>query len=1454
MSKKNFGKKILSMLLCVALMLSVGMMTFAAGAYDSTEQAAISAAKATEVESEGIVLLKNNAYTGTTKSLPITASTKVNVFGTASIAPFYDGGGSGATNASSRRVSFYAALQAAGIQYNTALYDYYSSWYSANSTGSNEGAAQSRAEVPFATLSAAPEYQAAINDASIDTAIVFIGRAGSEFNDTVYASAKLKASEEAMIKDVGAHHRNVIVVFNNCQVMETGFLDDAQYNIDSAMYVWAPGDFGFTAVAKTLNGQYNPSGRLSTTAVYDITTNPAFVNFGDFTYTGTFGTNGVGAGSQNKYLEYEEGIYLGYRYYETFKPEQVQYHFGYGLSYTTFQWSNYLQSMIGDKVTVKVDVRNSGAVAGKDVVEIYVEQPYTTGGIEKAKRVLAGYAKTSLLAPGATETVTIGFNLYDIASYDMANGRYITEKGEYKIYASTDASEAGKKLNGSFTLANDRVFATDPTTGTAISNQFADAKGDLTVLSRANPTATYPTAPTSRTLPTGFTPEMIDAAPAAVTTGTAFPFGTTLATTITLQDIYAYAEAAVAANPDLSMDDALWNYPQWNQFLSQFTFAEAADIIGKAGYKTNGLARLGVPATADNDGPQQIKGTGATANVSGTAMPIGTAAACTWNDALVEEMGECIGADGNLCGVNVWYAPAMNLHRTHISGRNFEYYSEDPLLSGKMAAATTRGVQSKHVVVTLKHFALNDCETNRMGVATWADEQSIRELYLKPFEIGVKEANAYGIMSSFNRLGITWAGASKALLTNVLRNEWGFRGSVVTDFFLGGYMKADLSVYAQNDVMLAGAEGWINGTGALTARYALDPIGLSNAAAVSMKNVCYMKMRTTHFAGNETGTVEPPAPIDTLNGTFKWEITGYDWGPGVSKLIINTGDVKVNNSDLTDGAGSDYFQVQLTSEQMFGNPRTTNRTVTNVYVCDEKGDPMVLPNNYIAIDLKCTQSEGNPFVYKFMTSGLNEWANPYTMKVTLKKPIGQYGFVNFTDGGKYTPEADKFDRSGTFTKYDKTLSYASYAPDADDKRNPLVIWLHGAGEGGTDPYVTLYGNKVVNLASDDIQECFDGAYVLTPQAPTMWMDMGNKVYTNNGSSIYTKTLMALIKEYVNANPDIDPTRIYLGGCSNGGFMTINMLVNYPGYFAAAYPICEAYTTSWVTDAQVQSMINTPIWFTHNTADPTVNYRNTTASLFDRLIAAGAKNAHVAEFPNVVYNGETFNGHWSWIYTLNNAAPCSANASTILNHDCTGGCEGVTVMDWLAAQAKPNTGVSVATGGTVIVPITLNAMSQVAGVRGVLAYDDSLLELQSITAAKGFNLVSDPESGTFVLVTGDGAGVDGSKVVGYAIFTAKADLLDDVTTAVTFPTLTATGADLKESEAFASSVDVTIEGIPPMPGDVNGSEAVDVADAIMLMQYLAGSRTLTPRQLKAADVNKDGKVNVGDVTIIMQMCL
>ena len=396
-------------------------------------------------------------------------------------------------------------------------------------------------------------------------------------------------------------------------------------------------------------------------------------------------------------------------------------------------------------------------------------------------------------------------------------------------------------------------------------------------------------------------------------------------------------------------------------------------------------------------------------------------------------------------------------------------------------------------------------------------------------------------------------------------------------------------------------------------------------------------------------------------GTYTMYVEGFDWGPGVTKIILS-----LDKTVDADSVSPEKFQAAVEKEGYFGNTSKGTRNITGAYTSDEEGNRVEGASSCITLEMSVHPDDGtsNPFFYNFMV-GFNVWANPYTNTITLTDGSSlQAGDetitaldIDITAAGKIRPIAEEF-ASSSFTSHDITLTYASYAPAEDGKKNPLIIWLHGAGEGGTDTDVTLLGNPVLNLAKSEIQDIFDGAYVLTPQAPTMWMDDGTGAYTQDGTSMYTETLMDLIRNYVDGNKDVDTNRIYLGGCSNGGFMTMNMILHYPEYFAAAYPICEAYTDAWISDEMLEQIKDLPIWFTHAANDPTVKPQTHTVATVERLREMGASNLHFSYFDDVHdtsgnYEGYQYNGHWSWLYTLNNQ--CEE--------------DGVTIMEWMAAQTK-----------------------------------------------------------------------------------------------------------------------------------------------------------------------------------------
>ncbi len=823
--KKKVLVRIVSVILAFAIIASSGMSAFASSLIsENTREKSIEIAN--QIESEGIVLLKNED-----NALPLKTK-KVNVFGAASCSIAFAGAaGSGAVR-SSDAVGFYDALTNAGIEYNQSLYNIYS-----KATGTNVnlgiisyvitvlkqffGGGQS--EMPIGKISDSAMAQA---KEFSQTAIIVIGRVGTEMKDLSVEKLNLTADESEMIEKVCAEFPEVIVVFNISNITDMSWLEDYD-SIKAAMIMWLPGEVATDSVGKVLTGEVNPSGKLVDTVSYDIEDHPASQNFGNYMYKGILGI-------PKYFVNYNEGIYVGYRYFETLAPEKVQYPFGFGLSYTTFDWKVENFDANEDKISVEVKVTNTGDVAGKEVVQVYFSAPYYEGGIEKSAIELAGYAKTKELAPGKSETVEITFATEDMASYDSATEEaWVLDKGEYKIHVAHDVRTFEESF--SYTVEEKIVYKTDSNSGNEIKNLFSFAEGDLTYFSRADEDGTYPTPPTNYKATSEV--KNSDKRPDPETEGEAPKTGVKYDKVITLQDV---------AN-----DESLWD-----AFLDQLTVDEMITLITDCGYETEAIERLGIPATSDNDGPSCIKGEGGLLySESGLAFPVATALACTWNDELAEEFGEIIGEEAQQLGTHVWYAPGCNIHRSPQGGRNNEYYSEDPLISGKMSAAVTRGAQSKGLVVTVKHFAANEQETNRQsnGLYTWVNEQALREIYLEPFEISVKEGGAKGIMSAYNRIGAQWCGGSKALITDLLRNEWGFDGFVITDASIDltgdGYLDPVLAVYARNSGILTmlyvvSAPQTIL---SLKLAYKKDPIGMGNAMRLCVYDICRMKMETNAF-------------------------------------------------------------------------------------------------------------------------------------------------------------------------------------------------------------------------------------------------------------------------------------------------------------------------------------------------------------------------------------------------------------------------------------------------------------------------------------------------------------------------------------------------------------------------------------------------------------------------------
>lgn len=796
---------------------------------------------------EGFVLLKNE-----NAALPMNKGARISVFSKNSVNLSYGGSGSGGFDTSNNK-NLYESLNDAGFVTNPTLKSFYESSQSgpvrtANSSDLDNGDNQkiATAETPQSKYTDAVKNSYA--DYS-DAALVVITRIGGEGFDLPRYQGdsegavspdshylELDQNEIDLLTAVtDGTFKRVVVVFNTPSSFEATFLKDSAYaafadKIDAAVWIGFTGSNGITALGEILNGDVNPSGRLVDTWAADFTKNPSFVNFG----TGCLpDTTDKYDGGMYYSVDYEEGIYVGYRYYETrgetdgedWYNANVVYPFGYGLSYTTFDWTvgdaSASEIELGTTITVPVTVKNTGSVAGKDVVQLYASAPYTLGGIEKAHKVLVGFAKTKLLQPGESETVTVSFDPYSAASYDYRDANsngfsgYELETGEYTLYVSRNAHESEKAI--ALNLAADVQIGTDPTTDSEVVNRYTDSEDFLdsdwqldTMLSRADWEGTWPTPQTAQqhagtdrlyeeirseehNNPTDFDSEE-------------YPwFGEE--PTLTLRDLLPSAEAE-GYEPVVSYDDE-----RWEELMMGCDEEEMIALINNGAYHTLAMESVGLPATIHGDGPSGFTCFMSKEQVNGTCQYVSEPVmASTWNINLMNELGEAIGEEGTIGDkatgqpYSSIYAPGVNIHRSPFGGRCSEYFSEDPFISGMMGAAEVQGIQSRGVLPTVKHFVANEQETHRSigGDLSWLSEQALREIYLKPFEYTVKLGETRGIMTSFNRIGTRWTGGDYRLLTEILRNEWGFNGLVICDFnTIPQYMIPRMMFYAGGSLDLA---------------------------------------------------------------------------------------------------------------------------------------------------------------------------------------------------------------------------------------------------------------------------------------------------------------------------------------------------------------------------------------------------------------------------------------------------------------------------------------------------------------------------------------------------------------------------------------------------------------------------------------------------------------------------
>lgn len=796
---------------------------------------------------EGFVLLKNE-----NAALPMNKGARISVFSKNSVNLSYGGSGSGGFDTSNNK-NLYESLNDAGFVTNPTLKSFYESSQSgpvrtANSSDLDNGDNQkiATAETPQ------NKYTDAVRNSYADysdAALVVITRIGGEGFDLprYQGDSEGAASPDSHYLELDQNEidlltaatdgtfKRVVVVFNTPSSFEATFLKDSAYaafadKIDAAVWIGFTGSNGITALGEILNGDVNPSGRLVDTWAADFTKNPSFVNFG----TGCLpDTTDKYDGGMYYSVDYEEGIYVGYRYYETrgetdgedWYNANVVYPFGYGLSYTTFDWTvgdaSASEIELGTTITVPVTVKNTGSVAGKEVVQLYASAPYTLGGIEKAHKVLVGFAKTKLLQPGESETVTVSFDPYSASSYDYRDANsngfsgYELEAGEYTLYVSRNAHESEKAI--ALNLAADVQIGTDPTTDSEVVNRYTDSEDFLdsdwqldAMLSRADWEGTWPTPQTAQqhagtdrlyeeirseehNNPTDFDSEE-------------YPwFGEE--PTLTLRDLLPSAEAE-GYEPVVSYDDE-----RWEELMMGCDEEEMIALINNGAYHTLAMESVGLPATIHGDGPSGFTCFMSKEQVNGTCQYVSEPVmASTWNINLMNELGEAIGEEGTIGDkatgqpYSSIYAPGVNIHRSPFGGRCSEYFSEDPFISGMMGAAEVQGIQSRGVLPTVKHFVANEQETHRSigGDLSWLSEQALREIYLKPFEYTVKLGETRGIMTSFNRIGTRWTGGDYRLLTEILRNEWGFNGLVICDFnTIPQYMIPRMMFYAGGSLDLA---------------------------------------------------------------------------------------------------------------------------------------------------------------------------------------------------------------------------------------------------------------------------------------------------------------------------------------------------------------------------------------------------------------------------------------------------------------------------------------------------------------------------------------------------------------------------------------------------------------------------------------------------------------------------
>lgn len=911
------------------------------GTYDDEAMRNASMDVAERAASEGIVLLWNNEVEGE-KALPLKENSRISLFGIGSVDYKYSGGGSGEIKSAPKR-NIKAELEETtanggpGFKVNGTLFNAYSSLRDTYGTSNAQGSKTKDARYNGTNGYVDERYREfyvnepawdVVNskltngiEASLvgskntkgynDAAVMVITRDGSEDGDTWFHSNECLddtyldlSKEEADILNRLQNYKKegkikkIVLILNTAGIMQMKNI--SQYDIDACILAGCGGVTSHKAIANVLSGKVNPSGRLVDTIPYDIDSHPSTKNFGDFRWTSSTGLPGPSTiGVYNDfYVAYQEGVYVGYKYYETRYEDcilnqgnasnlvggicssdtwnydqEVAFPFGYGLSYTTFALSNYEVSHqdgdFGGTYTASFDVKNTGSLSGKTSVGIYLQKPYTDydkeHGVEKPSVELVGFTKTDVLNPNETKRYSVEIKGSELKTYDTyGKGTYILEKGDYYLSASFDSHEAIQNILSSkanheggtkdlvYKIKVEKddfvTYSKSEQSNFEIQNQLSDADINLysgtqdqkiKYLSRNNYLDTYPTSAVSLSCVNDQMVKDMQYGHGDIESVGELPTFDTVTSKV--------GKLTLAMLMKLDYDD-----PMWQDLLNQMSFEEMNKMLSGGYLNLYGASSIAAIGGAAADGTSGVRRDNPTLKTQ-MGFPTQTVMAQTWNLPLIEELGVAFGHECLHTNCVQLYAPGGNLHRNPYGGRNWEYYSEDSYLSGKMLGAEVKGIQKKGIIVCAKHFAFNEQEMNRCGVATWLNEQTAREVYLKVFEIGIEDGKIASLMSSFPRLGCRWVGNYDGLFTSILRNEWGYHGFVETDSaFDQPYMTVTA---ARAEGIIAGVDFWMDGAPSMQfANYAKNAT-VVNAVRESTHRMLYAILHSSAMNGVGSDTI-----------------------------------------------------------------------------------------------------------------------------------------------------------------------------------------------------------------------------------------------------------------------------------------------------------------------------------------------------------------------------------------------------------------------------------------------------------------------------------------------------------------------------------------------------------------------------------------------------------------------